>query len=719
MASLLSRIARNEPAPVDVPSSLLRNLEQTGVSWFWASDADGRLEYISDAAIDALNCAREEIIGSALTDLFKEDDTNDGETSGRPLKLLLKGRSSIMQKIVFVEADERRFWWEISGKAVFEARQFIGFRGVAKDVSGVLEARLAAERLSQFDSLTGLANRYRMARQLDAALIASHSTNRSCALAMMDLDRFKQVNDTLGHPAGDELLKQVADRIERVVGENCEIGRLGGDEFQIILQEVGEHEELEVLGKRLIQMVSQPYQIGGARTVIGASVGIAIAPDDGDSSEELVKAADLALYAAKADGRGRCCFYSEEMRASAALRHQLEVDLREAIVKDELQVQYQPIVDAGSHSVTSLEALMRWKHTERGMISPGDFIPVAEEVGIIRDLGEWALNEVCREVKQWPSTVKAAVNVSAVQFASDDFPDVVSRALRSSGVNPAQIELEITESVFVGDIERTWQLFKALKKLGVSLALDDFGTGYSSFGYLRDAPFDKIKIDQSFVRGSSVSNSNNSAIISSVVSLARSLGMNTVAEGVETKDDMRQVTELGVTHLQGFLFSRPLESETIKARFEIGDLRFNPSGPERFRAPRRTEFRQINLVHGDHKYSVFLRNISKTGAKIEGLLGVPKGTEVVLDLGDGQLAVAVVRRTEGNSQGVEFETPLVSDGKDGLRTPGRVPLREIEAAYNPLSEMVVGPGTVVVANQPTLSKAFLETETNRVAGSHS
>lgn len=692
-------------------TDILKSLERSGASWFWATDRMGRLTYASQAALQVLKQWRPEPIGSDVSDLLFDGNREMHETSERTLRFLFASRGSISQKTVRVGEEASHIWWEIAGIPEYDStRRFIGYRGFARDVSRTHEERRKAERMSQYDALTGLANRYRMSHQLTAVLSAFIPANRPCALMMLDLDRFKQVNDTLGHPAGDELLKQVASRIRRIVGDRCEIGRLGGDEFQIILPDIDQSSVLAELAERLIDLVSQPYSINGSRAIIGASVGIAKAPEHGTDSEELVKAADLALYAAKGAGRGQHQVYSSDLLASANHRHQLEIDLRDAIPKSELQMHFQPIVSAQSHEVECMEALMRWEHQERGMIPPGDFIPVAEDVGLIRELGEWALIDVCRKVEAWPRPIKAAVNVSAVQFASDDFIEIVRRALSITGVNPAQIELEITESVFVGDFGRSLELFRKLKELGVSLSLDDFGTGYSSLSYLRDAPFDKIKIDQSFVRGCSVHNSNNSAIISAVVSLAGQLAMNTVAEGVEVHEDLEHVTRLGVTHLQGILFSRAVPSSEVFERLSLGELKYSPQGPRRFRADRRTEFRRIRLFHGDHNYHVYLRNISETGAKIEGLVGVPKGTEVVLELGKGQLVVATVRRSEGSSQGVEFEVPLISDSKYGLRTRKLISPHEIRRAAQITSPSPTSIYAVHIPGESTNPKEFVEVD---------
>ena len=735
MASLLSRLTRSAKSDSDDEQEvvavapiraddfarrveLLDSLEGTGVGTFWASDAEGRLIYVTPAALDGLDLTIDDISDRTIQDFFLADRDGEegelGDNGERPLRFRLAARNSIKATSVQLGLEDREIWWEIAAKPHFTSEgSFIGYRGTARDVSDSHEERRDKERRSQFDTLTGLANRYRMARQLETALKSFQVSKRTCALMMMDLDRFKQVNDTLGHPAGDELLKQVAARIKRIIGDQGEIGRLGGDEFQIILHDVDDRGDLGELGQRIIQMVSQPYSIEGSRAIIGSSIGIAIAPYDGVEAEELTKAADLALYAAKGGGRGQHRFYSTDLKDSVNHRAQIEEDLRDAIVRDELFMAYQPIVDAKTHEVACMEALMRWDHSQKGMISPADFIPVAEEVGLIRELGEWALNQVCNEVCTWPGNVKAAVNVSAVQFAADDFVDIVKKALKKSGVKPGNIELEITESVFVGDVERSLRIFRELKDLGVRLSLDDFGTGYSSLSYLRDAPFDKIKIDQSFVKGCSARESNNVAIIAAVVSLANALGMESVAEGVETKDELAIVTAQGATHLQGLLFSRPVNAKVIMDEVEKGNLRLVPRGPEKYRDDRRTQFRKISLIHGDHRYNVRLRNISKSGAKIEGLIGVQVGDQIVLDLGGGQLAVATVRRSEGSSQGVEFETQLVSDGADGLCTRHRVSPYQIEMAGKPLQALGDDPYAALMMPQSSTPRAFSEVEVSR------
>ena len=463
-SSFLSRFAGSAESSVDsAPISktdmkrrleLLDNFEDLEIGWFWATDPIGNLIYLSGSAVRSLGCETETLIGSKLTNLFVEDRTDDHEGVERPLPFLISARNSFsaLPACVKLPDSDEEVWWSISGKPQFNGEgEFLGYRGGAKDITAARERERDASRLVKYDSLTGLANRHRMEKRLTATLTAYKAAKRSCALLMLDLDRFKQVNDTLGHPAGDELLKQVAQRLKTLVGEQCEIGRLGGDEFQIIMPDLDDRGRLGDLAQRIIQMVSQPYSIDGSRAIIGTSIGIAIAPYDGLEADELVSSADLALYAAKGGGRGQYRFYSSDLKDGARMRKQIEEDLRDALQDEQLELHYQPLIRADNHDVACFEALMRWKHPVRGWISPGEFIPIAEETSIIADIGEWALMRACCDASQWPGNLRVAVNVSAVQFANEEFPSIVERALVTSGLQPSRLELEITESVFMSD----------------------------------------------------------------------------------------------------------------------------------------------------------------------------------------------------------------------------------------------------------------------------
>ena len=692
---------------------LLDSFEAAGLGWFWATDSEGRLIYLSPNAERELGWETGGAIGKSLGELFIAEQVDDPDRPERPLTFLLRARNSISQLNVRLAIEGREVWWEIAGKPQFDAHdEFVGYRGSAKDITEARESQRDAERLAQFDPVTGLPNSQRANLRLTEMLKAYRNTKRSCALLIINLDRFKHINETLGHAAGDELLKQAAARLERIAGGKAEIARRGGNAFQIVLPDTDDRGTLGDLAQRVIQLLSQPYSVEGSRAIIGTTVGVAVAPYDGLDADALVTAAELAVQAANGGGRGQYRFYSSDLADGAKLRRQIEQDLRDAIDKGQLVMHYQPVVCTKTRLVRSCEALMRWHHPDRGDIRPDVFIPIAEEIGVIKAMGEWALHEVCRDARAWPVDLRVAVNVSAVQFTQDDFPQIVSRALKQSGLPPERLELEITESVFLGDNGGTQRVFEDLKAIGVKLALDDFGTGYSSLSYLRTAPFDKIKIDQSFVRGATEPDNNNAAIMQAIVSLAAALDMETVAEGVESEDELDLVTERGATLVQGHIFSRAVPNEDLLQRLEKKQLKYEPRGPAKHRAARKTVFRRIGLIHEDSRYRVVMRNLSKTGAMIEGVMDVPPGTQVVLDLGNGQLAVATVRRSRGAVQGVEFETPLISDGADGLCTRHRVSPYQIEAAGRPLAALPQDPYALIAGDavNDALKRKFVEVE---------
>ena len=670
---------------------LLRDYEQSGNGWFWASDANGQITYISECVAAQLNKPRGEILGRVVQSLFILDRDED-DTIERTLPLILSSRKTFIDLSVRAALEGKEVWWSISGRPQFSsAGKFIGYRGNGTDVTATRQSQRDASRLAMYDSLTGLANRHKMETRLASTLIAYKVAKRSCTIMMIDLDRFKQVNDTLGHPAGDELLKQVSQRLQRVVKENgCEIGRLGGDEFQVFLPDIDDRGRLGEIAKTIIAIVSQPYSIDGSRCVIGASIGIAIAPYDGVNSEELVRSADLALYASKGGGRGQFRFYSSDLHSEAERRRLIEDDLRDALQADQIKLAYQPIVDAQSNQVVTLEALMRWDHPELGPVSPALFIPIAEDCNLIAALGDWALRRACEEVMRLPGTFRIAVNVSPAQFSNTSFPTIVAQALANSGIAPDRLELELTESIFLADDAATETMFAALKNLGVRLVLDDFGTGYSSLAYLRKAPFDKIKIDQGFIRGVTEPGNRNGAIIKAIVSLAEALDMDTTAEGIEALDELEMMRKLNVGQIQGFVYSRAVSFDEVSAAMTSGDWVIEPSGPGKYRAGRRTMFRKIGVIHEDHRYEVTMRNLSCNGAMIEGLMDVPSGTQFVVDFGEGQLAVARVRRSTASTQGLEFESPLVDDGAGGLCTRHRISPYVLAAAGMPVAALTPG-----------------------------
>ena len=425
------------------------------------------------------------------------------------------------------------------------------------------EAKIA--HMAHHDALTGLPNRRLLDERLEHA-VAHAKRGEIVATHLLDLDYFKNVNDTLGHPVGDKLLRMVADRLRRLVREGETVARMGGDEFAIVQVQVAQPSDATALAQRVIEGVSEPYEIDGHQVVVGASVGISVSVTDGPSSDLLLRNADLALYRAKSGGRGTLRFFEPEMDAQMQTRRLMESDLRRALVGHEFEVHYQPIVNLQSNDISAFEALIRWQHSERGMVSPAAFIPLAEEIGLIVPLGEWVLRTACSAAARRPDHTKICVNLSPVQFRSRGLVEVVIGALATSGLRPGRLELEITETVLLADTEATLAVLHQLRGLGVRIAMDDFGTGYSSLSYLQTFPFDRIKIDRSFVKGVA-EDIGSLNIVRAVAALAKGIGMATTAEGVETQEQLDAVKAEGCTEMQGFLFSRALPSRDIERLF--------------------------------------------------------------------------------------------------------------------------------------------------------
>ena len=426
----------------------------------------------------------------------------------------------------------------------------------------VLDANAEFAHMARHDPLTELPNRVLLRERMEQALLEMDS-HGGFAVLCLDLDQFKTVNDTLGHLVGDALLEAVADRLLSCVSNADTVSRLGGDEFAIL--QVGEQQQpadAVFLARRIAQIVSEPYEIAGHTVMVGVSVGVAIAPKDGKSSEELLANADTALYRAKALTRGTFCLFEPDMRIELQARRSLEIDLRHARESRQFELAYQPIFDIQSGQVASVEALLRWSHPQRGRISPSEFIPIAEEIGLIVPIGEWVLNRACAEASLWAEPVKLAVNVSAIQLRRGGIANAVIGALSLSGLAPHRLELEVTESVFLGDSQGTLDTLHQLKQLGVGISTDDFGTGYSSLSYLQKYPIDKIKIDRSFVSplGSSA---QAVAMVRAIVELAGALGLGTVAEGVETEHQLALLRQIGCSQAQGYHLGKPVPERRI------------------------------------------------------------------------------------------------------------------------------------------------------------
>ncbi len=442
----------------------------------------------------------------------------------------------------------------------------VSVRRRRKEVSAA-NARLS--HAAKHDLLTGLPNRGYFRMLLSDALAQTGKAGRRCAVMLIDLDRFKTVNDTLGHNIGDQLLCHVAEHLKDVAGNKAHAVRLSGDEFALVVPDIENDRALEQLGEEVIQQLSGTHSIEGTSVNVGATVGIAVGPNDSDDVQMLTRSADLALYHGKESGRGQCVRYKKFMQIEADERHILENDLRDALENGDLSIAYQSIVDASSEEIIGYESLLRWDHPTRGEISPAIFIPIAEEARLIGHIGSWVLRTACEHAKTWPDHVRLSVNVSALQVEGGGLASNIISALAASGLSPERLELEVTESVFLDKHEKTDAILEGLRSLGINLVLDDFGTGYSSLGYLRRASFSTIKIDRSFVKSATQGSTESLAIIRAIVSMAQELGMETTAEGIETREELVIMQGLGCTQLQGYLFSRPTKSVSGKTTTDI------------------------------------------------------------------------------------------------------------------------------------------------------
>ncbi len=554
----------------EVVSLLLREFEENEADWLWEIDTARRLRSVSPRFAFALGRTQTEIDGKPLLEMIAGRNWENGQfpPSLHDLAERLKNRENFSNILVEVSIRGEERWWELSGTPMRDEQgKFSGFRGVGSDVT---EQRKSSEKiayLARYDTLTQLPNRLQLTEALGDALRYSAQWRTRCALLMVDLDRFKSVNDSLGHLTGDKLLAQVSSRLQSLMGDSQMCGRLGGDEFAVVIRDVGKSGQVHELARRVIDRLSEPYQVDHHTLYVGASVGSAEGPRDGKSVKELMRNADLALYRAKDAGGGEHFRFEASLHAVAEERRQLEVSLRTALGRDEMVLHYQPVVDARSENVVSFEALVRWNSKEHGFVSPGKFIPLAEDTRLIVPIGKWVMRKACQEARQWPDHVKVNVNVSPEQLLEPDFHAEVVEALAVSGLRPDRLEIEVTESIFLRDVSVARNALEQVMALGCSVALDDFGTGYSSLGYIRKLRFSTIKVDRTFVQGAAQGSAESLAIINAVVAMAKSLDMTTTAEGVETNEEAELIRNLGCDKIQGFYFGRPMTADDARSLF--------------------------------------------------------------------------------------------------------------------------------------------------------
>lgn len=649
------RLNRSDPAsqtPLveQQAARLLEKYEESGKGWFWETGSDGAITYLSAKIVQ--NMARYGVVAHNLSDLIDNDASLAEKASERSLSFYITSRLPF-EALVLKAKGWDDVWWSITGEPHHDALgRFCGFVGFAIDLTDQKNSEIKLLQLARFDSLTNLANRDTMRQTLENSMVSSQHRRQRCSTMILDLDRFKLVNDTFGHLVGDQLLKAVSERLVKVVAGRGHVGRLGGDEFQLVFADICDQDVLASIAADIIGSLSQPYIIQSHLVTVGTSIGIASSDYDQRTAVDLVRDADLALYSAKAAGRSTYRFFATEMHEQALKRQQIEEDMRRALERGEFHLVYQPVVHTDMGHLVGFEALVRWTHPIQGAVSPAMFIPIAEETGVITVLGDWVLRTACLEAAKWPKGISISVNISPVQFASQSLPSLVASALAYSGLAANRLELEITEGALLNDTVGTRAAIASLKGLGVKISLDDFGTGYSSLGYLKSIPFDKIKIDQSFVKGATLPGNKNIPIIKAIVGLARDLGMITTAEGVETEDQLALIRELGCTLIQGYIFGRPMDAVSASAR--ANEETVAAKGFMVDRAERRRIMRAVRIVGQAGSTQAKMRNFSSTGAMVEGDMPFLKGELITLDVGLRSPIEAEVRWIKDGRAGVKF-----------------------------------------------------------------
>jgi diguanylate cyclase (GGDEF)-like protein/PAS domain S-box-containing protein len=564
---LESRV-RERTEALRLSESRLSSLLSLSADWIWEQDANLQFTYVSEGFQAATGIGPSQLLGRS-----RMSDANFSS----PAEPLAAFRACIESRKAFrdftyglTRADGVQRFVRISGEPVFdEAGTFLGYRGVGRDVTQTAMAELKVQELACFDSLTGLPNRNMFFTELDRTVARARRQEQGFAVCYIDLDRFKTINDTLGHAAGDELLKVMAGRLSGAVRESDLVARLGGDEFVVVLEGGGGAADLSVVARKMLATIGEPLTVQGCGLDVTGSIGISMFPADGEDAATLLKHADAAMYLAKERGKNNIQFYTAELADLAVLQFAMESELRLGLARDELVLHYQPKIDIASGAMHSVEALVRWAHPQRGLVMPGDFIGLAEERGLIVPIGRWVMQAACRQMRDWRSAglvaPSVAVNLSARQFASDTLIEDLVEALSMYGIAATEFEVELTESVLMADPERASQVLERMHAMGVRISIDDFGTGYSSLSYLKRVPAQTVKIDRSFIRGLP-EDKDDAAITQAVIAMAHSLGLVVVAEGVETDAQLQMLRQMGCDEAQGYLLGRPMAAAALAQR---------------------------------------------------------------------------------------------------------------------------------------------------------
>jgi diguanylate cyclase (GGDEF)-like protein/PAS domain S-box-containing protein len=548
-----------------------RNLTELSSDWYWEQDAEFRFTEIS-SNVRNIGLGADENLGKTRWGMKGVRMTEEERQAHKDTLMARQPFENFVYQVA--DAGGTLHTASISGRPIFdEEGRFTGYRGTGTDITEEKKVEDQIRHMAHHDALTGLPNRVLLQDRIGQAIAQARRSRKVAALLFIDLDRFKNVNDSLGHQVGDSLLRAVAGRLVACVRGTDTVARMGGDEFVVVLTELKRAEDAGQMAQKILAVLPQPIDIDGHELRVTPSVGICLYPHDGEDVETLMRNADAAMYHAKETGRNNFQFFTPQMNIAANQRLLLEKDLRLALERDEFTIYYQPQIDLKTGGIVGVEALLRWRHSQRGMVAPSDFIPVAEETGLITPIGEWVLRGACMQARKWQTLgypqLQVSVNCSAQQFRQEGLLDVVARTLQQTGLPASSLELEITESVIVEHAEHVIARLKALDEIGLKLSIDDFGTGYSSLGYLKRFPIHELKIDQSFVRDIGT-DPDDAAIVSAIIALARSLGLRVVAEGVETAEQLAFLKKLGCDWAQGYLFSRPLPAEEIEPLLRNG-----------------------------------------------------------------------------------------------------------------------------------------------------
>ncbi len=555
---IVLRSIRRATAVVRQSEARFRDIAEAASDWIWETDRGLMLTYVSEQFGGATGLSPADVLGRPLHRILQLCDQSRQTQQTADLRATRAFRDVLCLLHPYGGEDTRTL--RVAGKPVFDSDgKFNGYRGTATDITAEIAALRQVQFLARHDPLTRLPNRLVLHDRLGDALLRCQRHHERAAVLCIDLDRFKEINDSLGHAAGDRVLVDCAERLRSCVRETDVVARLGGDEFAVLLADVRATRDVQTLCERVLAALAEPFVVDGTEAVVSASVGVGLMPDDGGDAARLLQNADIALYRAKSDGRNRACFFEPGMDQGLRRRKQLETALRHALADGQLEIHYQPQVVLNSAAIFGVEALLRWRHPDRGSITPAEFIPVAEESGLIVPIGEWVLRTACREAARWNDLV-VSVNVSPAQFRQRDLVRSVESALAAAALRPDRLEIEITEGVLLHNTAEALRTIAQLKSIGVKIAMDDFGTGYSSLSYLQKFPLDKIKIDRSFVVSLC---EGNCAIVRAIIGLGQNLNMQTCAEGVETAEQAGLLRREGCEQAQGFMFGRAMAPRKI------------------------------------------------------------------------------------------------------------------------------------------------------------